>query len=207
MTCRFPGTALRIAMLASLFAEVSIGAEETALPGGLSPLPPLAGTGTTSAVGAVPTPLPGPGLVPFEKLLACLPPAPSEWTAESPQGSTTDTDVFKLSTAQRSYHKGDADTPPTAAVTIIDFAKNQSYRDAITAAWQLNVETPDGYDRPVQIGDIRGFEHYAKAFQGSSLSVVVADRFYIQVELTREDPKELREWLKRIDLKKLAELK
>ena len=205
MIDRLSGLALRLAILALIVGGLSLRAAEMAAPG-LSPLPQLAESGS-SIVGAIPTPVPGPPLVPFEKLLALLPPAPGEWTAETPQGSTTDTDVFKLTTAQRSYHKGDSDTPPTASITIIDFARNQTYLDSITTAWQLKVETPDGYDRPVEIDGIRGFEHYAKPVQGSSLSILVADRFYIQIELTREDPKELRNWLKRIDLKKLAELK
>lgn len=163
--------------------------------------------GSTGLVAAVPTPTPGVPLVAAEKLIPLLPAPPAGWSAEKPQGSTGDTDDLKIATAQRSYHQGDADEPPTASVTIIDFAKNQSYMDAITTAWQLKAETPDGYDKPVEIDGIRGFEHYARPLESSSLAVIVAGRFFIQIELTKTAPKELREWLKRIDLKQLAGLK
>ena len=36
---------------------------------------------------------------------------------------------------------------------------------------------------------------------------MVAKRYFVQIELTGQDPKELQQWVKRIDLKKLAEIK
>jgi hypothetical protein len=36
---------------------------------------------------------------------------------------------------------------------------------------------------------------------------MVAKRYFVQIELQGEEPKELQEWIKRIDLKKLAEIK
>jgi len=41
----------------------------------------------------------------------------------------------------------------------------------------------------------------------STLWVMVAKRYFVQIELMGEDPKELQEWIKRVDLKKLAEIK
>lgn len=158
---------------------------------------------------ATPTPKPAPvvPLVPFEKLIPFLPLPPEGWTSEAPQGSTTDTAELKISTAQRSYNKGDDQNAMTTSITIIDFAGNQAYFEATTAAWQLNVQTPEGYDKGVEIDGLRGFEHYTKTDNASSLAVVVSKRYFIQIELTHQDPKELREWLKKIDAKKLAEMK
>jgi hypothetical protein len=36
---------------------------------------------------------------------------------------------------------------------------------------------------------------------------MVANRYFVQIELQNQDPKELREWIKRVDLKKLAAIK
>ena len=36
---------------------------------------------------------------------------------------------------------------------------------------------------------------------------MIAKRYFLQIELQNQDPKELQEWLKRVDLKKLAEIK
>jgi len=158
---------------------------------------------------ATPTPPPAPKipLIAFEKLVSFLPAPPAGWTSDAPQGSTTDTAELRISTAQRNYNKGDDQNAQTASITIIDFAGNDAYFESTTAAWQLNNQTPEGYDKPVEIEGMRGFEHYSKADKASSLAMVVNKRYFIQIELTNEDPKELREWLKKIDAKKLAEAK
>jgi hypothetical protein len=36
---------------------------------------------------------------------------------------------------------------------------------------------------------------------------MVAKRYFVQIELTNLEPKELQDWIKRVDLKKLAALK
>ena len=146
-------------------------------------------------------------VVQYEKLLPFLPTPPEGWTAEPPQGTTTEVEDLKLSTAQRDYHKGGEDNAPTASVSIIDFAGSQTYLEATTAVWKVSSETTEGYDKPVEIDGIAGYEHFDKAAKGSSLSLIVGKRFFVQIELGNEDPKQLREWVKRVDLKKLAELK
>ena len=41
----------------------------------------------------------------------------------------------------------------------------------------------------------------------ATLWLLVAKRYFLQIETTGQDPKDLQEWLKRVDIKKLAELK
>jgi hypothetical protein len=36
---------------------------------------------------------------------------------------------------------------------------------------------------------------------------MIADRYFVQIELQNQEPAELQEWIKRIDLKKLASIK
>jgi len=36
---------------------------------------------------------------------------------------------------------------------------------------------------------------------------MIANRYFVQIELQEQDPKELQEWVKRVDLKKLAAIK
>src|SRR5204862_7851395 len=45
-------------------------------------------------------------VVEFSKLLPLLPEAPTGWTADKPQGSTTDAGGFKLTNVHRDYRKG-----------------------------------------------------------------------------------------------------
>jgi hypothetical protein len=52
-----------------------------------------------------------------------------------------------------------------------------------------------------------GFETFENDGKHGSLWLVVAKRYILQIETTAQDPAELQEWLKRIDLKKLSEVK
>jgi hypothetical protein len=36
---------------------------------------------------------------------------------------------------------------------------------------------------------------------------MIANRYFVQIELQAQDPKDLQEWVKRVDLKKLAAIK
>jgi hypothetical protein len=146
-------------------------------------------------------------VVNFSKLIPFLPAAPEGWTAEKPDGSTIDTPELKISTAGCSYAKGDADDAPTASINITDASGSRDYATATTAAWNVTSETAAGFDKPVAIDGNRGFEHYEKEGQTSTLWVIAGGRFFVQIELTHLDPTELQVWLKKIDLKKLAALK
>ncbi len=105
------------------------------------------------------------------------------------------------------YHKGEGDKAPTAAISILDSVANPDYVSATTAAWNDTSETEDGYGKPVTIDGNAGREDYDKLQKHASLWVMVANRYFVQIELQNQDPTELQEWIKRVDLKKLAEIK
>ena len=151
-----------------------------------------------------PTP---PSVIPFEKLIPFLPEVPTGWTADKPSGSITEIEVFNLSTATQTYFHGDEENAPVVTVTIIDAGGHKGYFDTTTVQWKMGQETPDSYDKLVEIDGMPGYEHYNKKASSGSLSVIVGKRFFVQIDVTNQGSTELREWLKRIDLKKLAELK
>lgn len=148
-----------------------------------------------------------PDVVDFTKLLPLLPEAPNGWKADKPEGSTMDVGGFKLTNVHRDYQKGEGDNVPTAAISILDSAANPDYVTATTEAWTLKSETAEGYSKPVTIDGNPGFEAYEVEGKHSTLWVMVAKRYFVQIELQGEDPKELPEWIKRLDLKKLSEIK
>jgi hypothetical protein len=159
-----------------------------------------------------------PDVVDYSKLLPILPDAPSGWTADKPEGSTTDVGGFQITTVHRDYRKSDAADSPTTAISILDSVANPDYVQATTAAWNQNSQTPEGYSKSVTIDGNPGFEAYEKEMKTmangekkeqkhTSLWVMIAKRYFVEIELQNQDPKELQEWVKRIDLKKLAEIK
>ena len=148
-----------------------------------------------------------PDAVDYQKLLPILPEAPQGWTADKPEGSTEDVGGFRLTNVHRDYRKGEGDKVPTAAISILDSVANPDYVSATTAAWNNNSETSEGYSKSVTIDGNPGFEAFEKADKHATLWVMIANRYFLQIELQNQDPRELQEWVKRVDLKKLAEIK
>jgi hypothetical protein len=164
-------------------------------------------TATPTPPEATPTPRPpAPTVVPFEKLIAFLPKAPEGWSAEKPNGSVTDVEVFNLSTATQTYQKGEDEMAQVVTVTIIDAGGHNGYLKAITSGWKA-ASTPEGTDKLVQIDGLQGFEHISLMPKAVSLAVIVGNRYFVQIDLTNMESKDSRDWLKKMDLKGLAELK
>ncbi len=145
--------------------------------------------------------------VSYQKLLPILPDPPQGWGADKAEGSTEDVGGFRITNVHRDYHKGEGDKVPTAAISILDSVANPDYVNATTAAWNSNNESSEGYGKSVTIDGNPGFEAFEKENKHSTLWVMIANRYFVQIELQDQDPKELQEWVKRVDLKKLAAIK
>jgi hypothetical protein len=148
-----------------------------------------------------------PDAVDYQKLLPILPDPPQGWVADKAEGSTEDVGGFRITNVHRDYHKGEGDKGPTAAISILDSVANPDYVNATTAAWNSNNETSEGYGKSVTIDGNPGFEAFEKDSKHATLWVMIANRYFVQIELQNQDPKELQEWVKRVDLKRLAEIK
>ncbi len=148
-----------------------------------------------------------PDAVDYQKLLPLLPEAPEGWTTDKPEGSTEDVGGFRITNVHRDYRKGKGDTAPSAAISILDSVANPDYVSATTAAWNSPNETADGYGKPITIDGNPGREDYDRLQKHASLWVMIANRYFVQIELQNQDPKELQDWIKRVDLKKLAAIK
>ena len=148
-----------------------------------------------------------PDVIDYQKLLPILPDAPPGWNADTADGSTEDVGGFRITNVHRDYRKGEGDKAPTAAISILDSVANPDYVTATTAAWNNNSETSEGYSKSVTIDGNPGFEAFEKESKHATLWVMIANRYFLQIELQNQDPKELQEWVKRVDLKKLAAIK
>ncbi len=148
-----------------------------------------------------------PDAIDYQKLLPILPEPPTGWTADKPEGSTEDVGGFRITNVHRDYHKGDGEKAPSAAISILDSVANPDYVSATTEAWKSNSENSEGYAKSVTINGSPGFETFEKDTKHATLWVMIADRYFVQIELQNQEPSELQEWIKRIDLKKLAAIK
>ncbi len=146
-------------------------------------------------------------VVDYHKLLPLLPDGPAGWTADAAEGSTDDAAGVALTTAHRDYKKGEADNSPITSISILDSVANPDYVASTTAAWKESSSTADGYEKPVTVDGNPGYETYENDQKHGTLWVMVAKRYFVQIETQGQDAKELQEWMKRIDLKKLAAIK
>src|SRR5438128_1654785 len=137
------------------------------------------------------------------KLIPILPEPPNGWTAEKAEGSSDDVGGFKITNVHRDYRKGEGDDAPIASISILDSVASPDYVEATTGGWKNTSETPDGYSKSVTIDGNPGFEAYEKEQKHAVLWVMVAKRYFVTVDLQKQDPKELQEWIKKVDLKKL----
>src|SRR5438034_5494133 len=141
-----------------------------------------------------------PEAVDYQKLLPILPEPPSGWTADKPEGSTEDVGGFKITNVHRDYRKSDGEKAPSVAISVLDSVANPDYVSATTEAWKSNSDSSEGYAKSVSIDGNPGFETFEKDTKHAALWVMVADRYFVQIELQNQDPSELQEWIKRIDL-------
>ena len=148
-----------------------------------------------------------PDAIDYQKLLPILPEPPSGWTADKPEGSTEDVGGFKITNVHRDYRKGEGEKSLSTAISILDSVANPDYVSATTEAWKSNSDTSEGYAKSVSIDGNPGFETFEKDTKHAALWVMVANRYFVQIELQNQDPGELQEWIKRIDVKKLAAIK
>ena len=146
-------------------------------------------------------------VVDFAKLIPILPEPSAGWTADKAEGSTDDIGGTKITSVHRDYKKGEGDTAPTTSISILDSAANPDYVASTTAAWSMSTSTPEGYTKTLTIEGMPGFETFENEGKHGTLWLMVAKRYVLTIETQNQESKDLQEWLKRIDVKKLAGVK
>src|SRR2546421_9557695 len=131
-------------------------------------------------------PLLVPDAVDYQKLLPILPEPPADWTADKPEGSTEDVGGFRITNVHRDYRKGEGEKAPSAAISILDSVANPDYVAATTAAWNSNSESSEGYSKSVTIDGHPGFEAFENESKHATLWVMIANRYFLQIELQNQ---------------------
>ena len=144
--------------------------------------------------------------VKFDVLLPYLPEAEG-WKAAEPKGETVDAAGFKMSTVSRKYSKGEGDAAQTVDVTIFDSGFSPAYVMPFYMAAQVSQESTDGHTKGVEIGGQPGVETWRKKSNDTELQVLVADRFLLTLKGDNVAPEELRNWVDKVDLNKVASIK
>ena len=91
----------------------------------------------------------------------------------------------------RDYRKGEGEKAPSAAISILDSVANPDYVSATTEAWKSNSDTSEGYAKSVSIDGNPGFETFEKDTKHATLWVMIANRYFVQIELQNDEPERI----------------
>ncbi len=139
----------------------------------------------------------------FSELIKAIPEKVEGYEAEKPEGSTTSAMGFKVTNVSRVFNKGSE----KITINITDGAGNQMFAAAHAMAAQFSTETMEGYDKGFKLDGHQAIEHYENENKSGSLSVFVGGRFVVEVEIEGLPSSAMQEWFKKVDTKKLEELK
>lgn len=138
----------------------------------------------------------------FRELKALLPERLAGMERTSIEGEKTGMGGFKYSVAKASYEAGDA----KIEISIVDGA---GFAGVVTgmAAWSLvevDRETDNGYERTTTINGHKAFETYDSKRKEGQISVIVEDRFIVNIEGDRiASDKDLKRAFDALNLDKL----
>ena len=141
------------------------------------------------------------------KLLPFLPEKVEGFVAEKPRGSTGTAMGFQLTEVSRVYHKGSEDADETVTVKLTDGAGNQFFTAAHTAVAEFKTENAGGYEKGLKLDGFPAIERYSTESRDGSLTVFIADRYLVEIDVEGLDSTEMQAWWKKLDAKKLAALK
>jgi hypothetical protein len=136
-------------------------------------------------------------------LLKPLVPELSGWTRSEPKGETVSMGM-SISTVKADYEKGES----SMDLEITDTAFTQALILPFRMAASFSQRSDDGYKQGVTISGAPGWEEWRKEGGYGELSLLVGDRFIVNVKgnnLTNIDP--AKQLAQAIDLGKLAALK
>lgn len=104
---------------------------------------------------------------------------------------------------------GAAKEPETKQVTIkiTDTSANQFVAMGFAAAAQFNNESTDGYEKGYVQDGVPIHENYHNEGKSGSLTALVGGRFTVETGVSGLPPEEMQAWLKRVDVKGLAQAK
>lgn len=142
--------------------------------------------------------------VKFDALIGYLPEMEG-WKASEPEGQTNQMGEWKMTVVSRDYEKGEGEATSRVEVQILDGAYIPMAYAGFQMMSQFSQESTEGYTKGVKIDGNPGVETWKKKERDAELHVLIADRFLVQIKGDNLDkPEALRDWLRRVDVQKIA---
>ncbi len=142
----------------------------------------------------------------FRLLVEILPKAVPGLKAESPNGETASMGEFAYATASQKF-ANDAGTM-SADVEIFDYAFIPAFYMGYQFLLNLNYskESMEGYEKSMKFNEYPAFIRWVKEGASAEFTVLVSDRFIVQIRTNGMGENAAQEIASSMDLKKLATL-
>ena len=114
---------------------------------------------------------------------------------------------IKVSTAEAQY---DNDRGASVNVEITDMGTMKGFAGLAKAGWtmaDIDKETDTGYERTTKIDGFKAYEKYETDQQWGEISVIVGDRFIVEISGSNVEMDVIKKAVEKIDLKKLEKMK
>lgn len=144
-------------------------------------------------------------VVSYQSLKALIPNSLLGMNRTKLEGQKSGMQGMSISTATAEYEEGDKEVQ----VSIVD-AGGSSLTLAGLAMWanmEFERESDEGYERTTTIDGHKAFEQYDKKTESGQVSVLVNNRFIVNIEGDHISEKDLRKALDDINLRKVSRLK
>lgn len=145
--------------------------------------------------------------VDFRELKALLPDELGGMARKSSEGQKSGAMGFTLSMAEARYEK---DSGGRIKLTITDAGAVAGMAAMAMYAWagmEIDKEDENGYEKTTTIKGYRGYEKFNKSGNSSELSLIVANRFIVQLDGDDVSVDDLKSALDKIDFGKLEGMK
>ena len=122
-------------------------------------------------------------------------------------GERTSMFGFRISQAKAEF-EGKEDS--RIEVSIIDFGSVKGIAGKAMLAWMsadIDNESDDGYEKTTEYKGYKAFEKYSEKDNDGALSIIVEERFLVNVDGTSTDMKSIKRAMSDVNLKKLKKLK
>jgi hypothetical protein len=143
--------------------------------------------------------------VDFRELKAELPERINGMKRISAEGERSGWGGFKVSTANAEYEDGDKHLE----ISIVDAGGMMGLAKVGLAAWaqaEVDRETQDGYERTTTIDGYQAYEKFNNKTEDGQVSVIVNERFIVNIEGRNISARDLKSALDKLNLKKLEKM-
>ncbi len=145
--------------------------------------------------------------VDFRKMKELLPESLSGLKRTEISGEKQGAMGFTVSHAEARY-TGDANA--SVKLEILDTGGIAGVASMALAAWtmaEIDKQTENGYEKTTKYDGHKAFEKYDSQHKNGELSVLVAERYIVNIHGTKVTMDQMKEVLKEFDLNKLSDLK